>query len=391
MRTIAKATRVRLWALVLAAGLLLVGGADAQRAGQPGAKLKKYRSKYYDIYTDLSRQRAAEAQLRIERMAEAYYERTRGYAGKISKRLPFYLFSSREAYYAAGGIQGSGGLFDGKQLMMVAGPEGHPGTWQLMQHEGFHQFAHAVIGGAFPVWVNEGMAEYFGDSVFTGDGYVTGVIPPERLARLQKWIADGHTVSIDEMQKLSHGSWNAELSIVNYDQAWSMIYFLAHGRDGKYQEHLNRYIREISKGSLPHNAWDTVFGRNSNRAFEAQWKQYWTTMRPDPTADKYAEATVAKFTSFYARAFSQRQKFNSFAALVKAGAQAKLKSHEDDWLPPALLHEAIRDYKKYGKWSLRNRPGNYQIVCTRPNGTELIGTFKVRRGRVVSVSVKTRS
>ena len=33
-----------------------------------------------------------------------------------------------------------------------------------------------------PTWLNEGLAEYFGEGIFTGDGFVTGVISPERLA-----------------------------------------------------------------------------------------------------------------------------------------------------------------------------------------------------------------
>ena len=41
-------------------------------------------------------------------------------------------------------------------------------TWHTVQHEGFHQFAHAVIGGDIPTWLNEGLAEYFGEALFTG-------------------------------------------------------------------------------------------------------------------------------------------------------------------------------------------------------------------------------
>ena len=59
-------------------------------------------------------------------------------------------------------------------------------TWHTVQHEGFHQFAHVVIRGDLPIWVNEGLAEYFGEAVFTGDGFVSGVIPPTAMTGIRR-------------------------------------------------------------------------------------------------------------------------------------------------------------------------------------------------------------
>ena len=41
--------------------------------------------------------------------------------------------------------------------------------WHVAQHEGFHQFAWSRFAEDLPVWVNEGMAEFFGESVIVGD------------------------------------------------------------------------------------------------------------------------------------------------------------------------------------------------------------------------------
>src|SRR5262249_41625793 len=163
------------------------------------------------------------AAARITAMAEEYHERTKGFAGQITKKLPFYLYSQAEDYYAAGGMKGSAGVFDPRtqKLMAIGDPRLGDERWRIVQHEGFHQFAMAVIRGDLPIWVNEGMAEYFGESIFTGDGYVTGIVPPSRGARIKKWIAEGNALSIQEMMKLRHETWNAQLSLVNYDQAWS--------------------------------------------------------------------------------------------------------------------------------------------------------------------------
>ena len=92
-------------------------------------------------------------------------------------------------------MPGSAGVYmrsDGEpRLMGVAGELENAFTWHLIQHEGFHQFAAAVIGGDRPVWVNEGLAEYFGEAIFTGDGFIAGIIPQWRLKRIRAELSAG--------------------------------------------------------------------------------------------------------------------------------------------------------------------------------------------------------
>ena len=50
------------------------------------AGLKRYETKYYVIYTDLPDDDAKETGLRMTRMAEEYYARTKEFSGKINKK-----------------------------------------------------------------------------------------------------------------------------------------------------------------------------------------------------------------------------------------------------------------------------------------------------------------
>lgn len=84
-------------------------------AGQLGRGMHQHSTRYYVIHTDLGPDRVREVDQRVTMMAEEYYRRTKGFAGKITRKLPFYLFLTREAYYAAGGPAGSAGLFDGRR------------------------------------------------------------------------------------------------------------------------------------------------------------------------------------------------------------------------------------------------------------------------------------
>ena len=99
------------------------------------------------MHTDLAADDAREAWIRMTKMAEEYYARTREFSRAIPGRMPFYLFKDERDYYEAGGLPGSAGVFNGKALLAIAGEKTDAETWHVVQHEGFHQFADAVIGG----------------------------------------------------------------------------------------------------------------------------------------------------------------------------------------------------------------------------------------------------
>lgn len=348
--------------------------------------LKQNDTRYYQIFTDLNDDIVREAKLRVDAMAETYHERTRSFSGQITKRMPFYLFSKPADYYAAGGMAGSAGVFDGQKLMAIAMPKRPANTWHVVQHEGFHQFAQAVIGGELPVWVNEGLAEYFGEGLYTGDAFVTGIVPPQRLARVQAWIKGGKTISIADMMRMTHEDWNGDLSIVNYDQAWSMTHFLAHAADGRYQEPFARFITQVSRNRPWQQAWDQTFGRGV-KDFEQQWRSYWSNMSPDDAAPLYARATLLTLTSFYGRAFSQKQIFESYEKFNAAAHEGQLKMNARDWLPPTLLETAVTAADKQGGYSITHNSTGYHLVLQLPDGSKLIGSFQAANGQIKRESV----
>jgi hypothetical protein len=355
------------------------------------ADLKEYDTKYYTIYTDIDPDDEKEAAIRMTKMAEEYHERTKGFAGTINSKFPFYLYKSSADYYAAGGMPRSAGVFisigSGGKLMAVAGKSVTQQTWQVVQHEGFHQFAHAVIGGEIPTWLNEGLAEYFGESIFTGDGFVTGVIPPWRLERLKQEISGGETKTIRQMMETSPDQWAGNLNIINYDQAWSMVHFLVHGDDQKYQAAFSNCIREISKGKTFNTAWIDTIGPTDG--FEDRWKKWWSGQPESPTSLLYGKAAVATMTSFIARAYTSRQTFSSFEAFQAAVNDGSLKIKSDDWLPRSLIVTAFRNYGTAPHWELQS-PQNKQptLELTLIDGTRLTGWFTLRGNRVDHVNVE---
>ena len=149
--------------ILLAMSPLIALGQPVESGDGVAEGLTTYETPYYFMHTDLSGEAALEAAARMTKMAEEYHARTRDFSGDIREKLDFYLFKNPDDYMAAGGKPGSAGFFAGDRLLAIASNDIDGETWHVVQHEGFHQFAHAVIGGELPIWVNEGLADYFGE------------------------------------------------------------------------------------------------------------------------------------------------------------------------------------------------------------------------------------
>jgi hypothetical protein len=365
--------------------LLLTALAAAQEA-LPPPQLKLTDTPYYRIYSDLSPERLREATLRMTKMAEEYHRRTAGFAGVLRERMPAYLYCTESDYLNAGGAEGSGGYFDGEKLVAITTDRDGLDPWHTIQHEAFHQFAKIVIGGELPVWVNEGLAEYFGEALFTGDSFVTGLIPQDRLERVRDLIKTDKYVSITKMMAMSNGDWNGALAVANYDQAWSMVHFLVHAENGKYQPAFNSFIQLLSRGQLADRAWETTFG--DARGFETRWKDYWLKLPDNPTADSYTRARVLVATSFLARATAAKHTFASFEEFSKAADRRAIRTNPDEWLPPDLLRGVLAASIGQGDWSLEGAPSRMPgLLFTSTSGRKFSGTFTLMKGRVKRVDV----
>jgi hypothetical protein len=344
------------------------------------AGLQQYASPYYDLYSDLEPERVQEALLRMTRMAEEYHERTKEFSGSIRQKFPFYLFKNSADYYAAGGMAGSAGVFmvsNGEaKLMAIAGEKSTGTTWHVVQHEGFHQFAHAVIGGQLPVWLNEGLAEYFGEGIYTGDAMVTGVVPPGRCKRIQDSITNKRFKTIRSMMLLSHEQWNMEMNGANYDMAWSMTHFLAHGDGGKYQAAFSQFVRDLGRNRPWDKAWEANFG--SAEGFEKKWSEWWLAQDPKVTRDLYVKAAVSTMTSYVGRAATMKQSFDNLEEFAQIAKDGGLKLPQDDWLPPTLITSMLDLKDKLGKdvtYELGKDPKTPQVIASLADGTRVVASY----------------
>ncbi len=361
--------------------------------------MKRIESRSYLIIHDLTDAEAAEAAMRMDAMADEYARRTRDFAGRVQGRLPFILFRHENDYHTAGGMEGSGGVFDPNRrvLMAIAGKKLNNRTWSTIQHEGFHQYAFQTMSQDLPAWLNEGLAEYFGEGVFCGDAFVTGGIPTFRVKRLREGFEAKSFMPIDDMLALPYAEWNGNLKVQNYDQAWSMVQFLAHADNGRYQPVFNDYIRKLSQRRPPKMAWDETFG--STDGFERQWQTWWQTLGDSPTPAVYAEAAVRLLGGFAARATSQKQAFATTDDLLAAIKKREIKTFPADAWPTSLNDDCVGlvtgltkggvtfalEFAKKGQpqWPLA-------VTATLKDGRVIRATVQTRGPRAAPVTVTTK-
>lgn len=376
--------------LFLIAGVLTVlarptAGADADPLRNLPEGFREVSSPRYTLYTDLPDQDVRGVILRLSHLADEYDTRTRDFSqARTDKRLPFYLFSRQADYYAAGGMKGSAGVFDQEKLMACVGQTADSRAWYTIQHEAFHQYAAMRIG-RLPVWINEGLAEYFAQGIYTGDGFVCGLIPQWRLDRVRQHLADHDFLSLDDMLRYTLDEWNQRIEGTNYDQAWAYVMFLAHGDGGKYQSALVKYIRDVGHGQDPLATFRTDVG--DPRAVERRFRQWVADLPDNPTLDLYGQAAVATVTSFVARAAAQRQAIGSIDELIGLVDRQELQCSAQDWLPPQTLVDVLPIAKRLGQWEFTpaSRKSPAAITLTVEDQTVIRGFFTLNRGLVSNV------
>lgn len=356
---------------------------------QTGGKWREYPTRYYVVHSDLDEDTVREACLRVTALAEEYQSRTSGFTGKITTRLPFYLYSRLEDYQAAGGIPNSGGMYDGKRLMATVTPPVKELSWYIIQHEGFHQFVDVVIGGDIPVWVNEGLAGYFEEAIFTGDGMIAGLVPQDRLERIRSRLGTNQHSPFRDMMLIRQETWNHAMSVAYYDQAWSMVHFLAHAENGKYRPFFDGFLRDVSRKGL---AWDIAWKQNFGVGvdeFEEKWRAYWLALPDDPTAGEYDRAAVAKLTSFLARATAAGQSFGDFQVFSTAIREGGVRALKDGWLPASLGKSGLERAGTFRSCAIEGpKSQKPRLVCETATGAKLAGSFQLKGKKVTEVRVQ---
>lgn len=282
--------------LLAIAALAYAPDARAQAQRGPQAKLDSFRARTYEVLTDQPRDKVQWIVDHMEAMASVYLQTFPDFPVRDAKPVRLLLFGTNEAYlaYLASleiDARNTSGLYfhSHAEAGLATFLKGHDRLTmlQVLQHEGFHQFANMRIGENLPTWVNEGLAEYFGQSIYINGKMETGVAPESRLKRINAAIKSRRSIPFQQMLDMSHEDWNNAVSKggdragFQYDQAWSMVHFLMLAGQGKYARPFHEFIRLLWSGMDKDRAFKQAFGASDGASFEAAWRTYLQGLKAD--------------------------------------------------------------------------------------------------------------
>jgi hypothetical protein len=287
------------WMTVLVALCAILASATA--AAGPATTtgtLRQLDTRHYSIHTDLDRALAEDLARRLDVMYDEYARRLADFdrPEESSEILQVYLFRRHEDYqnFVQNRAPNTGGVFLPERKMLVAYYEGQgrDALRRTLQHEAFHQFAHARISEKLPPWLNEGLATLFEEGIWTGKGFELGEVPPRRVRQLRADLAGKRLTSFRTFMAMDLDRWNDALvrepglAAAQYNQAWAMVHFLVFSSEKgqfKYRKRFIEMLRLIHDGADTRAAFEQSLSKNIE-GFESRFREYIPTMMPTQRA-----------------------------------------------------------------------------------------------------------
>ena len=227
---------------------------------------------HYVLHTDLEAEDARGLADHLEAMNGAYRSLFAAFRQGTNRSMDVFVFGDRSAYlaflrdsFAVDGA-GSGGMFvkrgSSKALVTWKGGQSMDRVREVLQHEGFHQFADELFPD-LPLWANEGFAELFEHAVVVDGEVVVGEVPPGSLALLRQARAGDALLPFDQFFEIDSSAWNSHVrggsAGLQYTQAWALVHFFLYAEDGRWQGDFLSFLDQLNRGMEWRSAFRTTF------------------------------------------------------------------------------------------------------------------------------------
>lgn len=133
------------------------------------------------------------------------------------------------------------------------------GRWDTLcitAHEGWHQYAQAVLDESLPAWFDEGLATWMEGCRFERSQEVPIFMPWrnfERFNELRRCARTGRMYPLEELLTQSPQIYlksGREHLLAYYAQVWVLIHFLMEGEGGRYRSGVEQLILDAQDGNL---------------------------------------------------------------------------------------------------------------------------------------------
>jgi hypothetical protein len=159
----------------------------------------------------------------------------------------------------------------------------------------FHEYTHLMVSNVapvLPVWLNEGIAEYY--STFEMDKGGRTVLFGKPIAGHFQELSQGRWMPLDALLAVERDSpeYNeGSRRGVFYAESWMLVHMLLNGQTDR-QQAFAAYLRELGAGAASKDAWQHNFGRDDvYRALREYATRQTVTMRQYKPSDQIVFAS----------------------------------------------------------------------------------------------------
>ena len=154
----------------------------------------------------------------------------------------------------------------------------HDKMWTTLAHEGFHQFLGHELGLRIPIWLNEGMAQYFETSYVLHDKLYPGSISKSKLVTAQALVKTHEAPALADLMQ-----WNRvtfyEHAQAAYPTSWAFVHFLLEGEGRNFHAStFRKFLGDLKQGKDDFDSFRRRFGRD-NGQIQSDFERYVLNLR----------------------------------------------------------------------------------------------------------------
>jgi hypothetical protein len=213
------------------------------------------------VTTDLDLRTARELSALLENSVARFQARLRPNLPRAAERARVFVFSGRLGYerYLAGALGGSientaGVYHPGLRQLIVWNAPKRGELFETVRHEGLHQFLDSWLDDP-PVWLNEGLAEYYENAEFQR-GAASEIRP--RAQYLELLVARGPAaLDLAALLRATPAAFYEDPQL-NYARAWAFVHFLL-GSTRENRALFDALIEELAGGASADAAVKKIF------------------------------------------------------------------------------------------------------------------------------------
>ena len=232
------------------------------------------RSANFDVFSSMSRKETIELlrELEMFRFTVSLISNIRRIDSPIPTRI--YAFDDEGDVARLGLRAGVAGFFSAglrDNTIVIRSSSGIRRT-ALILHEYVHYLVRNSGSLNYPLWFNEGLAEYLSSARAVKDLYQIGAVPEHRKAWLAnlRWMPLARVISGD-----NYANWSGLKKGQFYAESWALVHFLLN-RDysgGSFAQSMAAHIELVEAGRDPEEAFEDAFGLSPERA-DRRVRQY---------------------------------------------------------------------------------------------------------------------